>query len=130
MSHKPQLSKKMGTGRDKKSRVPNPVPPKSVVRLASYPRYARGWKHSLGNIFRIGYYNPQDGLDCIWLVNEAGEHQETIDHDYLEKYFDIIEVSGEKNFYGRRQPQIAPVVRSVKAFPRDADWSSHLFASR
>ena len=27
----------------------------------------------IGRRFRIGYYSRQDGLDCIWLVNEKGE---------------------------------------------------------
>jgi hypothetical protein len=104
----------MVTRKNKKPRVTNPIPPKSVVRLASYPRYSRKWKESLGSIFRIGYYSRLDGLDCIWLVNEAGEYQETIDHDYLEKYFDLIEVSDEKNMYGTGKPKISPVVRSLK----------------
>ena len=97
--------------------VPNPIPPKSVVRLAGYPKHAKQWRNNLGMIFRIGYYSPQDGLDCIWLVNEAGEYEQTIDHDYLEKYFDVIQTSEEKNLYGRRKPQIRSVFRALKAHP-------------
>ncbi len=99
-------------------RVPNPIPPMSVVRLASYPYWrANGWKKDLGAIFRVGYYSQRDGLDCIWLVNELGGYQETLDHDYLRKYFDIIQVSLEKNLYGRRRPPIGPIIPATKRTP-------------
>ena len=99
-------------------RVPNPIPPMSVVRLASYPyQRASAWRKDLGAIFRVGYYSQRDGLDCIWLVNELGGYQETLDHDYLRKYFDIIQVSLEKNLYGRRRPPIGPIIPATKRTP-------------
>jgi hypothetical protein len=87
-----------------------PVPPKSVVRLVGCPSDSPRWKKSLGAIYRVGYYSRRDGLDCIWLVNESGDYQETVDHDYLFKYFDVIQASDEKNLYGAKRPQIGPVV--------------------
>jgi hypothetical protein len=66
----------------------------------------------------VGYYSRQDGLDCIWLVNESGEYQETVDHDYLFKYFDVIQVSDEKSLYGARKPQISPVIRASMSTPK------------
>ena len=87
-----------------------PIPPGSVVRLALRPNDAPRWKRSLGAIYRVGYYSRRDGLDCIWLVNEEGEYQETIDHDYLSKYFDVIQTSREKNLYGANRPPMGPVV--------------------
>jgi len=92
-----------------------PIPPKSVVRLSACPKQTRLCKKKLGAIYRIGYYSRRDGLDCIWLVNEAGEYQETIDHDYLSKYFDVIQTSDEKNLYGAKRPQIGPVIRASAA---------------
>lgn len=94
--------------------VPKPIPPRSVVRLALNPAGAPRWKHSLGTIYRVGYYSRRDGLDCIWLVNEAGEYQETVDHDYLSKYFDVIQTSEEKSLYGAKRPQIDPVIAARK----------------
>ena len=73
----------------------------------------------LGQVFRIGYYGQNDGLDCIWLVNDEGKYQETIDHDYLFKYFDIIELSDEKDVFGKRRPRLGPITRaSVKLSKR------------
>lgn len=46
----------------------------------------------------MGYYNPKDGLDCIWLVNEDGEYEQTADRKFLLKYFDIERLSREKRF--------------------------------
>ncbi len=94
--------------------VPKPIPPRSVLRLAVSPNDAPRWKKSLGAIYRVGYYSRRDGLDCIWLVNEAGEYQETVDHDYLSKYFDIIQASDEKNLYGAKRPQIGAVIAASK----------------
>jgi hypothetical protein len=100
------------------ARVPTPIPSMSVVRLASYPRWRpNGWRKNLGAIFRVGYYSPNDGLDCIWLVNERGEYQETLDHNYLRKYFDILQISLEKNLYGRRRPPIGPTIPATKRTP-------------
>ena len=101
-----------------------PIPPLSVVRLAAYPRTSPGWKKRLGSIYRVGYYSGRDGLDCIWLVDESGDYCETVDHNYLFKYFDLIQVSREKNLYGRGMPKIAPVVLARK------DLGSHLNAKR
>ena len=65
------------------------------------------WKKSLNAIYQVGYYSRRDGADCIWLVNESGEYQETVDHDYLFKYFDIIQISDEKNLTAQRGPQLS-----------------------
>jgi hypothetical protein len=47
------------------------------------------WKEDIGRQFRVGYYSPNDGLDCIWLVNENGEYEQTTDRKFLLKYFDV-----------------------------------------
>ena len=85
------------------------VPPRSVVKLMRADRAARGWKLNVGRRFRIGYYSRQDGLDCIWLVNDAGEYEQTTDHDFLSKYFKIVKRSKEKDLFGgnrRRLPRL------------------------
>jgi len=96
------------------SLISKPIPPKSVVRLVASPKASPHWKKNVGAIFRVGYYSRKDGLDCIWLVNESGEYQETVDHEYLFKYFDVIQVSNEKNLYGMRRPPIGQVKRARK----------------
>ena len=56
-----------------------------------------------------GYYGWKDGLDRIWLVNEEGKYEQTIDHDFLQKYFEIETVSKERSLYGRNRPQFEPM---------------------
>lgn len=99
---------------DSSMQIPKPIPPRSVVRLAGCPSDKHAWRKHLGTIYRIGYYNRRDGLDCIWLVNELGEYQETVDHDYLSKYFDLIQVSDEKSLYGAKRPQLGRVIAASK----------------
>lgn len=88
---------------------PVPIRPKSVVRLARADRSTPTWRKELGKIFRVGYYSRQDGLDCIWLVNESGEYEQTTDHDRLYKYFDIIQLSDEKSLFGRNKPRLTAI---------------------
>ena len=50
-----------------------------------------------------------DGLDCIWLVDEAGKYDQAIDHEYLERFFDVQFVAKERSLYGRNRPQFGPM---------------------
>jgi hypothetical protein len=75
----------------KKYSFPTPIPPRSRVRWIK--ARARAAQKHVGRVFRVGYYSWQDGLDCIWLVNEEGKYEQTIDHDFLAKYFEIVELS-------------------------------------
>ena len=84
-----------------------PIPPLSIVRVKSSP--TRRWRGNIGRRFRIGYYSRMDGLDCIWLVNDAGKYEQTIDHEFLEKYFEIESISKERSLYGRKRPRIERV---------------------
>ncbi len=52
-----------------------------------------------------------DGLDCIWLVDETGSYDQTIDHECLNKFFEIRSVAKERSLYGRGRPQFPPLVR-------------------
>ena len=94
-----------------------PIPPQSVVRLVASDKSTPSWKNEIGRVFRIGYYSPNDGLDCIWLVNDDGKYEQTTDHEFLYRYFDVIHAAGETNWYGRRRPQI-PAIRRADARPR------------
>jgi hypothetical protein len=99
-----KVKRTKGTAKDPYRVIP--IPPKSVVRLG------RG----TGRIFRVGYYARRDGLDCIWLVNDKGEYEQTIDHDFLLKRCDIIVVSEETDLYGKHRPKLPPI---RKATPMD-----------
>jgi hypothetical protein len=76
------------------------------VRVTTSP--SKSWRKNIGRRFRIGYYGRKDGLDCIWLVNGEGEYEQTITHDFLQKYFEIESVSRERSLYGRERPQFRP----------------------
>jgi hypothetical protein len=90
--------------------MPEPIPPLSVVRAAHGKN--RFLRKEGGRVFRVGYYSRKDGLDCIWLVNDEGLYEQTVDHEFLYRYFDIIYFAEHTNWYGRRQPKIQPIVRA------------------
>jgi hypothetical protein len=86
----------------KKFSFPVPIPPCSIVAVKDIPRSP--WAKKIGRLFRIGYYSRMDGLDCIWLIDETGQYRETLDHDYLYKFFEIRSISKERSLYGRGRP--------------------------
>ncbi len=67
------------------------------------------WRKNVGRRFRIGYYSKSDDLDCIWLVNEQGEYEQTIDHDFLKKFFEIESVNRERSLYGKNRPPLGAI---------------------
>jgi hypothetical protein len=91
----------------KKYSFPTPIPPRTVLRVKV--SHAKKWKGDGNKRFRVGYYSWQDGLDCIWLVNDDGEYQETIDHEFLNKFFEIELLSKERSLYGKNRPRLAPI---------------------
>jgi len=97
--------KKLSIERNK----PFPIPPLSVVRLVSPHGERRYWKKYKGHVFRVGYYSRMDGLDCIWLVNDEGTYEQATDHEFLYRYFDVIQFADHTNWYGRRRQKIPPI---------------------
>jgi len=81
----------------------SPIQPRSVLRLAKLWPNAQEQGRKVGEIWRVGYYSKQDGLDCIWLVNTAGEYHMTSDHDWLHQHFDILSLSGEEDLHGEER---------------------------
>jgi hypothetical protein len=51
-----------------------------------------------------------DGLDCIWLVNEEGNYEQAIDHEFVNKFFEIESISRERSLYGRGRPKLRPLI--------------------
>jgi hypothetical protein len=82
------------------------IPPRSVVRLTA------AWREDQGRVFRIGYYNPQDGLNCVWLVNEMGNYEQTTDQASIDKDFEVLMLSDEKNLHGVDRGVLGPVSKS------------------
>jgi hypothetical protein len=83
-----------------------PLPPRSVVKLSRLWPHARKHGHEVGEFRRIGYYSPQDGLDCVWLVSSSGDYDWTADHDWIERHFDLVSLSEEVDFFGVDRPAI------------------------
>jgi hypothetical protein len=84
-----------------------PIPPCSIVRVKAAPRSP--WRTEVGRRFRIGYYSQMDGLDCIWLVNDKGEYEQTVNHDALARFFEIESIARERSLYGRNRPKFRPI---------------------
>jgi hypothetical protein len=82
------------------------IPPRSVVVLRASDHATPAWKHDVGRRFRVGYYRRRDGLDCIWLVNDAGEYEQTTDRKTLLRYFSIEKLSSERDCYGESRPKL------------------------
>lgn len=81
----------------------NPIPPLSVVKIVFD---SRDWLDQKGRIFRIGYYRKNDGLDCVWLVNDTGEYEQTADQKAIRNHFSILALSDEQDMFGENRDPI------------------------
>jgi hypothetical protein len=79
------------------------IPPRSVVKLLA------PWGNDQGSVFRIGYYSRQDGLDCVWLVNEKGEYERTTDQNSIREDFQILRRSDESDWFGFNREVLGPI---------------------
>lgn len=78
------------------------IPPRSIVRLNAR------WRDNQGRIFRIGYYHRKDGLDCVWLVNERGEYEQTTSQRSIREDCTVLELSDETDLFGIARQPLAP----------------------
>jgi hypothetical protein len=101
--------------------VPEVIPPQSIVVLRAADQETPAWKNDVGRRFRVGYYSRQDGLDCIWLVNDAGDYEQTTDRRTLLKYFSLEKLSKVRDHFGESRPPLR-ALRSKT--PRDQYKSS------
>jgi hypothetical protein len=83
-----------------------PLPPRTVLRLRRLWPNARKQGHEVGEIRRVGYYSPQDGLDCIWLVDDAGKYNWTADHKWVLENFEIVKLSTETDLFGKTKRKL------------------------
>jgi hypothetical protein len=79
------------------------IPPRSVVRLLS------PWGNNQGRVFRIGYYSRQDGLNCVWLVNESGDYEQTTDQKSIDEDIEVLKLSEETDLYGVDCETLRPI---------------------
>jgi hypothetical protein len=89
--------------------LPKVIPPRSRVRLVRFDKRTPVWHKDVGRQFRVGYYGRKDGLDCVWLVNENGKYEQTTDRAFLLKYFEVEQLSDERNFYGQGKRRLGKV---------------------
>jgi hypothetical protein len=85
------------------------IPPRSVVKLLS------AWGGNQGRVFRVGYYSRQDGLNCVWLVNDAGEYEQATDQKSIDQDFEILRVSGETDLFGIDREALGPISETAKS---------------
>jgi hypothetical protein len=81
----------------------NVIQPQSVVKLLA------AWGDDQGRVFRIGYYSRQDGLNCVWLVNEAGTYGRTTDQRSIENDFEVLKLAAETDLFGINREALGPI---------------------
>lgn len=96
-------------GNKRTRRLPKVIPPRSRVRLVRADQTTPLYRKKLGRQFRVGYYSRQDGLDCIWLVNDDGEYEQTTDREDLLRYFEIERLTTERDYYGKHKQKLLPL---------------------
>jgi hypothetical protein len=89
--------------------LPAVIPPRSVFRLVHCDDRTPAWKSQVGRVFRIGYYSRQDGLDCLWLVDEQGKYEQTTDRKFLLRYFDPVRLNRETDLFGDNRPRLRAI---------------------
>jgi hypothetical protein len=84
------------------------IPPRSVVSRKRPNEHNPNDR--IGDTFRIGYYRWRDGLDCVWLVDDAAKYCGTSDQVWLRDNFEIVSLSDETDLYGRNRPVLEALV--------------------
>jgi len=99
--------------RKRKMSLPEVIPPRSVVELIKADQTTPAWRNQIGKRYRIGYYNPRHGIECIWLVDNDGVYCETTDREYLLKYFKVIKLSNETDYWGMSRRKLGPIRKAT-----------------
>jgi hypothetical protein len=88
--------------------LPDVIPPLSLVKVVKVTSQEPAWAGYEGRVFRIGYYRPQDGLDCVWLVEDDGDYSETVDQEMIRTHFEVLHRNDESDLFGLDRPVIGP----------------------
>jgi len=83
-----------------------PIRPLTVLRLKKLWPHARKHGHAIGQIYRVGYYCKDCGVHTIWLVDNAGSYNWTVDQKFVDNFFEIVQPSHERSLYGRNRPKL------------------------
>lgn len=75
------------------------IPPLSLVRVVKVTSNEPDWTGYEGRVFRIGYYRRNDGLDCVWLVDDDGQYLEAIDQAMIRTHFEMLQRSDESDLH-------------------------------
>lgn len=94
---------------------PGIIPPLSIVKVIKNTEDEPACKNWAGKIFRVGYYSKQDGLDCVWLVDDDGKYGEAVDQEMIKTHFQILELSDETDLFGDNRPIIEPRVTDSRS---------------
>lgn len=89
--------------------LPHVIPPLSLVKVIKVTSEEPDWTGYEGRVFRIGYYSRNDGLDCVWLVDDDGNYSEAVDQEMIKTHFEILQRSDESDLYGADRPVIGPL---------------------
>lgn len=81
-------------------RLPKVIPPETIVQLTCADEKTPEWRKRLGKHYRVGYYSRKDGLNTIWLVDDRGRYCETTNRKYLLKYFKVLRLSQNTDYFG------------------------------
>lgn len=92
------------------------IPPLSIVKVVKNTEDEPACRDWAGKIFRIGYYSKQDGLDCVWLVDDDGKYREAIDQEMISSHFKILELSNETDLFGDEREIIGPRVNRSESY--------------
>jgi hypothetical protein len=80
--------------------------PGTVLKLLKLWPNARKQGHEVGEIWRVGYYTKNDGLETIWLVDRHGSYCWTADREFIADKFSIEYVPRNRSLYGVGKPRI------------------------
>lgn len=74
--------------------------PETIIKIVRLWPGASKQDHYIGQTWEVGYYSKSDGLNIICLCDtKQRRYSWTIDNDFLNKHFEIIEKSKIRNLY-------------------------------
>ncbi len=86
-----------------------PIRPLTVLRLRKLWPHARKQGHEVGQIYRVGYYCKHCGVGVIWLVDSDGNYNWTVDQEFIDKHFEVVQPSLERSLYGNNREKIKKI---------------------
>ena len=89
--------------------------PGTVLRLIKLWPYARKQGHEIGELWRVGYYSPQDGVDVVWLVDDNGAYKWSVDNEFVAQKFYVVTPSDNPDVFGEAGPALGKRKRSGSA---------------